>query len=155
MSGKDDKMDIEALEKLIMKCYEQSIMLNEMQSVQVALTDTCKNLQGLLSNTLDRLQAVESELARLSVGVSNIGNKQELLALDSEADHHLYTHRAGVIADWRAELAADLNSDEIPFADSEIKSGIDAQMAIRKKRNERNERNERYERNEQRANNLF
>jgi len=141
MSGKDGKMDIEALEKLIIKCYEQSIMINELQSLQSAMTDTCKTLNDKLSNALNRLQTVESELTRLSVGMSNIGNKQELLALDSGADHHLYTHRAGVIADWRAELNADMNSDEIPFADSEIKSGIDAQMMMRKKRNEQRANN--------------
>jgi hypothetical protein len=134
MTNNNTKLDIEALERLIIKCYEQDGIINEMQSVQNALVDAYKKLNVKVSGVLERLQTAESEIARLSAGITDVSNKTNELVLDSGGDHQLQVHRAGVVADWRAEFNANLNSDEIPFAGSEIMFGVENAKQIRKKR---------------------
>jgi hypothetical protein len=134
--GDPAQMNVEALEKLIMSFHEQSLQIGEMQNIQVALTDACKLLTGKLNSATERLVVVENQLAALTNNMTTITNKQELLTMDASADHHLYHNREEIVADWRDEYEADFNSDTIPYADSEIKAGMDNAIAIRRKRNE-------------------
>jgi TolA-binding protein len=140
MSGRGAKgameLDIQALELLIKRDGEKSGQIAELQRANESLIRLVTNLSARIEELIQRVDGLETLSSQSANHIQLIKDKQELLALDAGADHHLATDRDGVVQDWQREHAAGLNTDMIPYAEQEILEGMEHLHVRRRGRNQ-------------------
>jgi hypothetical protein len=134
-SREDKELDIQALELLIKRDEEKSVQIIELQKANESLIRLVTNLNARVVELVQRIDGLETLSSQSANHIQTIKDKQELLALDASADHHLATDRDGVVQDWQREHAAGLNTDMIPYAEQEIMEGMEHLQGRRHRRN--------------------
>jgi hypothetical protein len=113
-------MEIEALEKLIIKSHAQDVVILELQQMQAALSETIRSQRDVITACNDRLQALEKQMQTMESRLNATQSRQNLIEMDSAADHELYGDRSRVVDDWRNEHNIGFNTDDIPFSEREL-----------------------------------
>lgn len=114
----------QAVEKLIGMVDEKDALIRELRKLQESTNYLLKALSETVLNMEKRVEGLEILSSQTTTHIQSIKDKQELIQLDSGAEHHLRSDRDEVVQEWLREDAAGFNSDMIPYADHEIKEGM-------------------------------